>query len=690
MPRAYHPIAIVGVGALFPGSPRRGRLLARHPRRPRPASPTCRRRTGCIEDYYDPDPAAPDKTYGRRGAFLAAVDFDPLEFGVPPSIAAGDRHRPAARADRRAAGARRRDPRPVRRARPRARQRASSASTRRRSCWRTWSSRLQRPVWVKALRERGLPEDEAQRDLRRASPSTTCRGRRARSPACSATSSPAASPTGFDLRRHQLRRRRGVRQLAGRAVDGASTSCTLGQTRPGDHRRRRHAQRHLHVHVLQQDAGAVADRRLPAVRRRGRRHDARRGPRRWSRSSASADAERDGDRDLRRDPRGRLVLRRPRARASTRRVPRGRRGRCAAPTRRAGYGPDTVELVEAHGTGTKAGDAAEVDGAARRCSTTTGARTAQWCALGSVKSQIGHTKAAAGAAGLIKAVLALHHKVLPPTIKVERPNPALELRDEPVLPQHRGAAVDPRRRPSAARRRSARSASAAATSTSTLEEYAGHGARAARIRALAEPSWSCWPRRPAASPTLACARRTRQRRARTPGTLARRPAASDAGDAARAGAAGRRRGGRGGPARQARAGGRSRRRRRRTRVLAPRGVHYARARRRPAPSPSCSPGRAASTSAWAPTSRWRSTRRARVWDARGRRAARTARALHDVVFPRAGVRRTSERAGAGRAAHRDRVGAARARRRTASRCWRVLRAVGVAARRRAPATASAS
>src|SRR6185437_11324910 len=44
-----------------------------------------------------------------------------------------------------------------------------------------------------------------------------------------------------------------------------------------------------------------------------------------------------------------------------------------------------------------------------------------WCALGSVKSQIGHTKAAAGVAGLIKAVAALHHKVLPPTIKVRQP-----------------------------------------------------------------------------------------------------------------------------------------------------------------------------------------------------------------------------------------------------------------------------
>jgi acyl transferase domain-containing protein len=55
----------------------------------------------------------------------------------------------------------------------------------------------------------------------------------------------------------------------------------------------------------------------------------------------------------------------------------------------------------------------------------------QWCALGSIKSQIGHTKAAAGAAGLLKAVLALHHKVLPPTIKVGRPNQALDLDASP-------------------------------------------------------------------------------------------------------------------------------------------------------------------------------------------------------------------------------------------------------------------
>ena len=58
-----------------------------------------------------------------------------------------------------------------------------------------------------------------------------------------------------------------------------------------------------------------------------------------------------------------------------------------------------------------------------------------WCALGSVKSQIGHTKAAAGAAGLIKAALALHHKVLPPTAKVTRPLAGAEAGRSPFLCQ---------------------------------------------------------------------------------------------------------------------------------------------------------------------------------------------------------------------------------------------------------------
>jgi acyl transferase domain-containing protein/acyl carrier protein len=89
----------------------------------------------------------------------------------------------------------------------------------------------------------------------------------------------------------------------------------------------------------------------------------------------------------------------------------------------AGVTPDTIELVEAHGTGTKVGDATEVAALTEVFSET--GRSGAWCALGSVKSQIGHTKAAAGAAGLIKAAAALYHKVLPPTIKVKQPAEAL-------------------------------------------------------------------------------------------------------------------------------------------------------------------------------------------------------------------------------------------------------------------------
>ena len=85
----------------------------------------------------------------------------------------------------------------------------------------------------------------------------------------------------------------------------------------------------------------------------------------------------------------------------------------------AGAAPDTIELIEAHGTGTKVGDATELRSLTEVFRATK--PTGTWAALGSVKSQIGHTKAAAGVAGLIKAALALDHKVLPPTIKVTQP-----------------------------------------------------------------------------------------------------------------------------------------------------------------------------------------------------------------------------------------------------------------------------
>ncbi|MCF2530953.1 type I polyketide synthase [Yinghuangia soli] len=102
--------------------------------------------------------------------------------------------------------------------------------------------------------------------------------------------------------------------------------------------------------------------------------------------------------------------------------PEGQRRALERAYARAGVSPAQIGLVEAHGTGTVVGDRAELE-TLTEVFTAHGA-AAGGCALGSVKSQIGHTKCAAGLAGLIKATLALHHGVRPPTLHVREPNAA--------------------------------------------------------------------------------------------------------------------------------------------------------------------------------------------------------------------------------------------------------------------------
>ncbi|MEU6077879.1 type I polyketide synthase [Micromonospora sp. NPDC047074] len=90
---------------------------------------------------------------------------------------------------------------------------------------------------------------------------------------------------------------------------------------------------------------------------------------------------------------------------------------------RAGFGIETVGLFEGHGTGTAVGDATELQALslARR----TADESAAQAAISSIKGMIGHTKAAAGIAGLIKAAMAVHHEVLPPTIGCVDPHEIL-------------------------------------------------------------------------------------------------------------------------------------------------------------------------------------------------------------------------------------------------------------------------
>jgi len=141
-----------------------------------------------------------------------------------------------------------------------------------------------------------------------------------------------------------------------------------------------------------------------------------------------ADAERDGDR-VYAVIKGMGASSDGRARGLTAPGPEGQVRALERAYAKAGVGPATVGYVEAHGTGTAVGDVVEVNaiaGVYRDHGAAPGS-----VAIGSVKSMIGHTKCAAGLAGLINASLALHHKVLPPTIGVETINPRADLADGP-------------------------------------------------------------------------------------------------------------------------------------------------------------------------------------------------------------------------------------------------------------------
>lgn len=92
--------------------------------------------------------------------------------------------------------------------------------------------------------------------------------------------------------------------------------------------------------------------------------------------------------------------------------------------------PESISYVEAHGTGTVLGDPIEVAALNRVFGAGRGPRT---CALGSAKPNVGHLDTAAGMAGLLKTVLALEHRTLPPTLHFTRPNPEIDFDDGPFF-----------------------------------------------------------------------------------------------------------------------------------------------------------------------------------------------------------------------------------------------------------------
>ncbi|NER01884.1 MAG: type I polyketide synthase, partial [Okeania sp. SIO3C4] len=95
----------------------------------------------------------------------------------------------------------------------------------------------------------------------------------------------------------------------------------------------------------------------------------------------------------------------------------------------ASVNPETITYIEAHGTGTELGDPIEIEALTRAFSEHTDQK--QFCAIGSLKTNVGHMNTAAGIGALIKTVLALKHNLIPPSLHYEQPNPQINFTDSP-------------------------------------------------------------------------------------------------------------------------------------------------------------------------------------------------------------------------------------------------------------------
>jgi acyl transferase domain-containing protein/acyl carrier protein len=376
------------------------------------------------EDFYDPDPKKPGKVYSRRGSFLPEIDFDPLAFGIPPSIL---KQTDAAQlltlwVTQQLLG-QTISLQGGKVARDRVSVVVGFGAT---ELMTIMSAKIQRPVWEKAMRAVGVAEEQIAAACDRIFASypewteatfpgmlgNVVAGRIANrfdfgAANFTVDAACASSLAAVSIGIQQLRL--GEADLA--VVGGADTlnnphmyMCFSKTPALSPTEDCKPFSDEADGTMMGEGVGLMALRRL-------------------------SDAERDGDRIL-------AVIRGVgsgsdgRAKSVYAPRPEGQSRALARAYEQAGFSPAEIGLLEAHGTGTVAGDAAEFEGLTHLFGAARGAGR-QWCALGSLKSQFGHTKAAAGVAGLFKVVMALHHRVLPPTIKVDRPNPALRLEESP-------------------------------------------------------------------------------------------------------------------------------------------------------------------------------------------------------------------------------------------------------------------
>ncbi|MCP4576697.1 MAG: SDR family NAD(P)-dependent oxidoreductase [Deltaproteobacteria bacterium] len=410
------PIAIIGIGCIFPGADNHGAYWANLKNgvdgiREIPED------YWRIDDYYSADPSSQDHTHAKRGGFLSPIDFAPLEFGVPPNaIEATDTSQLLGMVAAKQAlfDAGYGDDATYDKDRVSVILGVTGAL----ELTTTLGARLGHPKWRRALKDEGLDDALSDNIVNRISEQYVpwqensfpgllgnvvagriCNALDLGGTNCVVDAACASSFSAIHLASMELQTGRADMVISG-GIDTFNDvfmymcfSKTLALSPTSD---AKPFDENADGTILGEGLGLVVLKRLE-------------------------DAERDKDNiyaviralGTSSDGKGKAIYA-PSA--------EGQQKAITQAYRLADMDPSTITLLEAHGTGTKVGDAIEIEAITQVFKN--GERP-PWCAIGSVKSQIGHTKAAAGAAGLIKAALALHHKVLPPTIKVTTPSKVL-------------------------------------------------------------------------------------------------------------------------------------------------------------------------------------------------------------------------------------------------------------------------
>jgi len=380
-----------------------------------------------IEDYYDPDPKAPDKTYCKRGGFIPDIDFNPLDFGLPPNLLEvtdisqllGLVVAKAAMLDAGYGESRQFN---------RDRTGVVLGVALARQLGIPLGARLQYPIWEKVLLSSGLSAEDSQKIVAKIKSAyvqwdenalpgmlaNVIAGRIANrldlgGMNCVVDAACASSLGALKMCISELLEHRADMMLTGGVDTDNSILAYMGFSKtpavsPGENVKPFDID--SQGMMLGEGVGMLVLKRL---------EDAQRDKDRIYAVIKGIGASSDGRyKSIYAPYVGGQVKAFERAYLDAR------------------ISPTDVRLVEAHGTGTMVGDPTEVESMKQVFGENELQKPPkQYIALGSVKSQIGHTKAAAGAASLIKTALALHHKVLPPTINITQPHPKLDIENSP-------------------------------------------------------------------------------------------------------------------------------------------------------------------------------------------------------------------------------------------------------------------